>query len=137
MRRPSMLLFAAALLSAATVATLRAQERIDQDVSWRIRQEGTARSQIMETLHVLTDVYGPRLAGSPNIEKAGQWAVKEMQGWGLTSVAMEPWAADASGGIRSAAGTDAWGRCLKREAPTRRDGRAGAVKNGRGSAALV
>ncbi len=91
MRRPSMLLFAAALLSAATVATLRAQERIDQDVSWRIRQEGTARSQIMETLHVLTDVYGPRLTGSPQLEAAGEWARDRMRAWGLANAHLEPW----------------------------------------------
>ena len=35
----------------------------------------TERSQILSTLHVLTDVYGPRLTGSPNLKQAGEWAV--------------------------------------------------------------
>jgi hypothetical protein len=70
---------------------LVAQERPDQQVFWKIRQEGTANSQIMRTLHVLTDVHGPRLTGSPNLKAAGEWAVQQMQGWGLTNGHLEPW----------------------------------------------
>ena len=48
-----------------TLVSLAAQEpvaeRIDQEVFWKIRQEGTDNSQIMRSLHVLTDVHGPRL----------------------------------------------------------------------------
>ena len=45
----------------------------------------------MEIASWLTDVHGPRLSGSPNIQKAGEWAVAKMKEWGLTSVALEPW----------------------------------------------
>ena len=41
-------------------------ERIDHEVNARIRREGRENSQIMRSLHHLTDVYGPRLTGSPN-----------------------------------------------------------------------
>ena len=51
--------------------------------SGKIRQEGTSHSQIMRTLHVLTDVYGPRLTGSPNLKAAGDWAIKQMDDVGL------------------------------------------------------
>jgi hypothetical protein len=67
-------------------------ERIDQDVNWRIRKEGIENSQIMRTMHFLTDVYGPRLTGSPNLEAAGQWALRQMRAWGLQNAHAEPWA---------------------------------------------
>jgi hypothetical protein len=70
---------------------LVAEERPDEAVFWKIRQEGTANSQILRTLHVLTDVHGPRLTGSPNLKAAGEWAIQQMQGWGLRNGRLEPW----------------------------------------------
>jgi hypothetical protein len=67
------------------------QEKIDADVNAKIRQEGMANSQIMRTLHFFTDVYGPRLTGSPNHENAAKWAVKQMTAWGFTNAHLEPW----------------------------------------------
>ena len=46
----------------------------------------------MEISSWLTDVHGPRLTGSPNIQKAGEWAAAKMKEWGLQNVALEPWA---------------------------------------------
>jgi hypothetical protein len=80
---------AVALVAAGAV--LAAQERPDEDVFWQIRREGTSRSQIMQTLHVLTDVHGPRLTGSPSLEAAGRWAVDQMERWGLVNGRLEPW----------------------------------------------
>ena len=51
----------------------------------------------MEIASYLTDVYGPRLSGSPNIKKAGDWTVAKMKEWGLVNAALEPWPADPSG----------------------------------------
>jgi carboxypeptidase Q len=68
-----------------------AQERIDSDINARIRQEGQDHSKILRTLHYFTDVYGPRLTGSPNLKAAGVWAVKEMESWGFTNGHLEPW----------------------------------------------
>jgi hypothetical protein len=45
----------------------------------------------MEISSWLTDVYGPRLTGSPNTEKAGEWAVSKMKEWGLQNVSLEKW----------------------------------------------
>ena len=42
------------------------------DVNAQIRKEGMENSQIMRTLHFFTDVYGPRLTGSPNHESGGR-----------------------------------------------------------------
>jgi hypothetical protein len=87
MRRLSIGLIATIL----ALVSLDADERIDQDVFWKIRQEATSNSQIMRTLHFLTDVYGPRLTGSPNLKAAGEWAVRQMQTWGLKNGHLEPW----------------------------------------------
>jgi hypothetical protein len=70
-----------------------ADEPIDYVGLARIRAQGLspASSQVMEVASWLTDVHGPRLSGSPNIQKAGEWAVAKMQEWGLVNVALEPW----------------------------------------------
>ena len=57
----------------------------------RIRKEAMERSQIMKTMHMFTDVYGPRLTGSPNHKAAAEWAVKQMTAWGLENAHLEPW----------------------------------------------
>ena len=65
-------------------------ERIDADVNARMRAEGMDRSQIMRTMHYLTDVFGPRLTGSPNHENAAKWAIARMAEWGLQNGRLEP-----------------------------------------------
>jgi carboxypeptidase Q len=91
MRRP---LLAAAALAAATalvpVSAQRGAERIDYDAIYQIKDEGFERSKVMDILSWLTDVYGPRLTNSPGFRKAGDWAVREMNGWGLANVRLEP-----------------------------------------------
>ena len=61
------------------------------DVLTRIRAEALERSQIMKTMHVFTDLYGPRLTGSPNHKAAAEWAVKQMTAWGFENAHLEPW----------------------------------------------
>jgi carboxypeptidase Q len=89
MRRLSYLLLA--LIGVVTVASVAAQERIDQSVYWKIRQEATGNSKILQTVHMLTDVYGPRLTGSPNLKAAGEWAIEQMDAWGMKNGHLEPW----------------------------------------------
>jgi len=64
-------------------------EKIDLDAVYRIKDEGLQRSKVMEIESYLTDVYGPRLTGSPNIREAADWAQKTMQEWGLAQVHLE------------------------------------------------
>jgi hypothetical protein len=66
-------------------------ERIDAEMNARIRKEGMDNSKIMETMHYLTDVYGPRLTGSPNFDNAAKWAVQQMESWGMVNGKLEPW----------------------------------------------
>ncbi|HEY7058242.1 MAG TPA: M20/M25/M40 family metallo-hydrolase [Vicinamibacterales bacterium] len=75
----------------ATALPIASSDRRDPQVNEKIRQEEAAHSQIMRTLHFLTDVYGPRLTGSPNHKAAAEWAVKQMTEWGFTNGHLEPW----------------------------------------------
>ena len=61
-------------------------EPIDRAALTRIREEGLQRSQVMETVSWLADVYGPRLTGSPTMEQAGEWAMRKLREWGLSNV---------------------------------------------------
>jgi hypothetical protein len=79
------------VLVALLSALLAAEERPDESVFWKIRQEGTNNSQIMRTLHMLTDVHGPRLTGSPNLKAAGDWVIEQMHAWGLQNGHLDPW----------------------------------------------
>ena len=89
MRKP--LFFVVAIALGAAAVAVQAQERIDQEMVWKIRAEGTDHSRILQTLHTLTDVYGPRLTGSPNVKAAGEWVIQQMHAWGLTNGKLEPW----------------------------------------------
>jgi carboxypeptidase Q len=83
MRTRWLLGFAAgALLAADTLAP---------EIMWKIRREETEHSQILRTLHYLTDVYGPRLTGSPQYKAAADWCVGQFTEWGLTNAHLEPW----------------------------------------------
>lgn len=61
------------------------------DIYHRIYEEGTKNSQVMKTAQVLTDVYSPRLTGSPKLRESGQWALKQMTSWGFENAAAESW----------------------------------------------
>ena len=76
------------LLAILMTAALAAQtgETVDSAAIAKIRDEGLNRSKVMETMFWLTDRYGPRLTGSTEFEEAGDWAVKQLQDWGMTNV---------------------------------------------------
>lgn len=61
------------------------------EINAKIRKEANENSQIMRTMHFLTDVYGPRLTGSPSLKAAGEWAIKQMTAWGFENGHLEPW----------------------------------------------
>ena len=82
---------AGVLTLAITLVPAARYEAVDAEMNARIRKEGQERSQIMQTVHYLTDVYGPRLTGSPNHKAAAEWAIKRMTEWGLENGRLEPW----------------------------------------------
>jgi carboxypeptidase Q len=78
------------MLALAGALPARAQEAVDPAVVARIKTEAFQHSQVLETATMLSDVFGPRLAGSPEYRAAATWARDRMSGWGLVA-ALEPW----------------------------------------------
>src|SRR5580658_5687549 len=78
-------------LCVTCVLPLIAQERVDQATDAKMRSEELEHSQIMHTLHMLTDRYGPRVTGTPNHELAAKWAAVQMTQWGMKNAHLEPW----------------------------------------------
>ncbi len=68
-----------------------AQERVDEAVIAKIKTEAFQHSQVMDTLSWLSDVYGPRLTGSPAYEAAAEWARMRFEKYGLSGAKLEPW----------------------------------------------
>jgi len=93
-RRILWLACALAVACAAMFATTALQAR-GENINYadlnKIKAEGMQRSQVMELCSWLSDVYTPRLTGSPTAQKAADWAVAKMKEWGLSNVAIEPW----------------------------------------------
>jgi hypothetical protein len=87
-------LSAGAAMLAMALPLGAAGEKIDYEAITRIKQQGmlSQNSKVMEIASWLTDVLGPRLTGSPNAQKAGEWTIGKMKEWGLQNVALEPWA---------------------------------------------
>ena len=75
--RPRWTALARLVIVIAAVATLapsvtgQNQEPVDLQAISTIKDEGLQRSKVMDIASYLTDVYGPRLTGSPNIRAAG------------------------------------------------------------------
>lgn len=86
--------FACLLLAGvlAAPAPLPAAQPLDERMVAAIREEGLKRSQVMELAGWLSDVYGPRLTGSPAIEAAREWAMQRLRGWSLANVHEERFA---------------------------------------------
>jgi peptidase M28-like protein len=57
----------------------------------RIRDEGITRSHVMQYASELMDGIGPRLTGSPGLEKAVAWTMSTMAAAGASNVRKESW----------------------------------------------
>ena len=79
------------LVFAGTVGTAIGQDTPDPVMTAKIRDEGLNHSQVMDIAFHLTDASGPRLAGSPGLKRAQDWATTTLKSWGLVNVAREPW----------------------------------------------
>jgi carboxypeptidase Q len=70
-------------------STQEKEDKIDLAVLHRIKSEPFGGNlKVLDTVFYLTDVYGPRLTGSPSIKAAGEWTVKKMNEWGLAKAKM-------------------------------------------------
>ncbi len=84
--------FVPAALTLTLVALPAAQsaEKLDYATIAQIRDEGLNRSQLMDHVWWLSEVYGPRLTGGPQILQASDWAIKKFTEWGLANAHREP-----------------------------------------------
>jgi carboxypeptidase Q len=71
--------------------SIRAEEKVDLAVVQRIKQEAFQNSKVMDHLFWLSDVYGPRLTGSPGFVAAANWAVKRLKEYGIDNAATQTW----------------------------------------------
>ncbi|HKW98037.1 MAG TPA: M20/M25/M40 family metallo-hydrolase [Bryobacteraceae bacterium] len=79
------------LLGVVLVTGLWAEEKVDLYTINRIKHEAFENSKVMENAYYLTDVYGPRLTGSPGLQAAAEWAERRFTEWGLTNAKLEKW----------------------------------------------
>jgi carboxypeptidase Q len=85
---------AVALAAGISFAGLRAQQPekspyLDNDR--KILDEVHNQNQIMANLEYLSDMIGPRLTGSSNLDKASHWTAQKFREYGLSNVHLEPW----------------------------------------------
>jgi hypothetical protein len=66
-------------------------DRPDLTFVSRVKREAFERSQVMDTLSYLTDVYGPRLTASPEFKQAADWAVERLKSYGAENAKLEKW----------------------------------------------
>src|SRR5579862_3310402 len=79
------------LLLSAIAISLSAEEKVDLAVIQRIKTEAFQNSKVMDHLFWITDVYGPRLTGSPGFTAAAGWVVKRLKEYGIEDAATQPW----------------------------------------------
>ncbi len=68
-----------------------APEAIDRAMNLKIRAAAQTHSRIMPIVHYLSDVYSPRLTGTPRLKLAQEWALRELAGYGLVPLPLEAW----------------------------------------------
>ena len=74
------------LVVLAALSPFAAAQPVDEAIVAAIRDEGLSRSQVMEHVVWLSDVYGPRVTGTPAIEEARVWATERLRAWRLSDV---------------------------------------------------
>lgn len=80
----------AVLLVAAPSFAQTSGEAVDTSAVSFIKAEALQRGQTALISSWMTDIYGPRLTGSVQLDAAQRWAVDMYRSWGLTAV-VEPW----------------------------------------------
>jgi len=79
------------VLLCVTASAVAQTEKVDTATVSKIKKEGFDKSQVMDIMSMLTDVYGPRLTNSPNYKKAADYAVGSLQKWGLSNAQIDTW----------------------------------------------
>ncbi len=82
-RRPLPALFLTIHIVIAFFVALPALAQSSQPIVQGIVKEATENSQLQQLAHELTDVIGPRLVGSPQMQAAHTWAVSQYTKWNI------------------------------------------------------
>jgi carboxypeptidase Q len=83
--------FLGLIVYASALSAQAPTEPLDLATIAQIRDEGLNRSQVMDHISWLSDVYGPRLTGGPAILQASDWAIRKFGEWGLVNAHRETW----------------------------------------------
>jgi len=67
------------------------RETLDYEMYGKIRTEALNHSKVMEYASALMDGIGPRLTGSPNMQKANQWTRDQLTAMGCVNSHLEDW----------------------------------------------
>ncbi len=67
------------------------QEISEDSIISVIKKHGLEKSKVMDIAAWITDVYGPRLTGSPMLDKATNWAQQQLKDWGYQNVHLDEW----------------------------------------------
>ncbi len=92
MKKSTIIMSVALLLASSVAISQPARPFVDTTAIAAIKDEALKRSEVMQTLSYLCDVYGPRLTWSPAYKQAAQWASGKLREWGLQDVRFENWA---------------------------------------------
>lgn len=84
-----LIVFGLLILCLQITSAQGAQE--EMDITSIIKKHGLEESQVMDIASWLTDVYGPRLTGSPMLDKATKWAKTTLESWGMENVHLHEW----------------------------------------------
>ena len=84
-------LAAAACLVVQVALLAQPLTAVDPRLIWRIHEEAETQSEVMTLARELTDVYGPRLTGSPHLKAAGDFVIRHLKKWGVESARFERW----------------------------------------------
>jgi Zn-dependent M28 family amino/carboxypeptidase len=79
------------LAMAAPIMAMAQTEPVDQAMINRIRKEGLENSKVMDIAFNLTDMSGPRLANSPGYNRAANYAINTLKGWGVEKAELDAW----------------------------------------------
>src|SRR5215475_6775592 len=75
----------AIVLAASTLLSFPGYGQLQDPVIDKIVREETDNSQLQVLAHELFDRIGPRLVGTPPMDKANEWAVAKYTSWGIAA----------------------------------------------------
>ena len=91
MKKYLLLVFCFQMIFSLAVQAQEEEQEEKPSVQDIIRKHGMEQSEVMEIASWITDVYGPRLTGSPMLAQATAWAQNQLKDWGMKNVHLDEW----------------------------------------------